>query len=66
MEILVSLTAVLAGIVQGITGFGSGIVIMMILPMFFALPQSAGISTAICMFDKCYTAFPRICNEFRI
>ncbi len=50
MEVLVSLTAVLAGIVQGITGFGSGIVIMMILPMFFSLPESAGISTAICMF----------------
>ena len=50
MEVLVSITAILAGIVQGITGFGSGIVMMMILPHFFALPQSAGISTAICMF----------------
>ena len=50
MEILVSLIAIGAGVVQGITGFGSGIVMMMILPMFFSLPQSAGISTAICMF----------------
>ena len=50
MELLVSLTAVLAGVVQGVTGFGSGIVIMMVLPMFSLLTQSAGISTAICMF----------------
>lgn len=50
MEILVMLTAVLAGIVQGVTGFGSGIVMMMVLPMYFALGESAGISTAICLF----------------
>lgn len=47
MEILIILTAMLAGIIQGITGFGAGIVMMMLLPMYFPLPQSAGISTAI-------------------
>jgi hypothetical protein len=41
--------AILAGIIQGVTGFGSGIVLMMVLPMMFTLPQSAGISSAICI-----------------
>ena len=50
MEILIILITFLAGIVQGVTGFGAGIVMMMILPTFFALPQSAGISTAIGLF----------------
>lgn len=50
MEIIIMFTACLAGIVQGVTGFGSGIVLMMMLPMYFALAQSAGISTAICIF----------------
>ena len=43
------LAAVVAGIVQGVTGFGAGIVMMMILPSLFNnIPQSAGVSTAIC------------------
>jgi hypothetical protein len=42
-------TAFIAGIIQGVTGFGSSLVLMMVLPMMFALPQSAGISTAICI-----------------
>ena len=50
MELAIIGAAVLAGIVQGVTGFGSGIVLMMVLPMFFPLPQSAGLSTAICLF----------------
>ena len=36
--------AFLAGIVQGVTGFGSGTVQMMILPWFFPLNQAAGIA----------------------
>lgn len=47
--ILIVIVAMLAGLVQGITGFGAGIIMMMVLPMFFALPQSAGISSAICI-----------------
>lgn len=42
--------ALLAGIVQGVTGFGSSIVMMMIFPNVFSLLQAAGISTAICIF----------------
>lgn len=41
--------ALLAGIVQGITGFGAGIVMMMVLPLQFAVAQSAGISSSICL-----------------
>lgn len=38
----------LAGVVQGVTGFGAGIVMMMVLPMFFeTLGTAAGVSTAI-------------------
>ncbi len=41
--------ALAAGIVQGVTGFGASIVMMLGLPYFFDLPQAAGISTAICI-----------------
>lgn len=48
--ILIVLLACIAGIVQGITGFGAGIVMMMVLPMILGnIPQSAGVSTAICI-----------------
>lgn len=48
--IYIGIAAVFAGIVQGITGFGAGIVMMMILPMVLgSIPQSAGVSTAICV-----------------
>lgn len=47
--LMIVLFASIAGIVQGVTGFGAGIVMMMGLPYFFTLPQSAGISTAIGM-----------------
>lgn len=43
--VLVVLTF-LAGLVQGITGFGSCIVIMMVLPFYFPLAQAAGIAVA--------------------
>lgn len=47
MELIIGLVAIIAGIVQGVTGFGAGIVLMMALPMFYAIPQSAGIAAAI-------------------
>lgn len=47
--LLIAGAGLTAGIVQGLTGFGAGIVLMMILPMFYALPQAAGISGAICL-----------------
>ena len=40
--------ALLAGLVQGVTGFGSGTVQMMILPWFFPLNEAAGISGVVC------------------
>lgn len=41
--------ALLAGLVQGVTGFGSGTVQMMILPWFFPLNEAAGISGVVCL-----------------
>ncbi len=43
------LPALVAGIVQGVTGFGAGVVMMMFLPLQFSVVQSAGVSSAICM-----------------
>ncbi|MGN1181440.1 MAG: sulfite exporter TauE/SafE family protein [Faecalibacillus sp.] len=43
------LPAFVAGIIQGVTGFGAGVVMMMFLPLQFSVIQSAGISSAICM-----------------
>lgn len=40
-------TSLLAGISQGLTGFGAGIILMIYLPYLFNLPQSAGIVGAI-------------------
>jgi len=44
-----AVAALAAGVVQGVTGFGAGIVLMMVLPFYFALPQSAGIAAAVCI-----------------
>lgn len=45
--IIIGLVAIFSGIVQGITGFGGGIVLMMILPTLFMIPEAAGLSGAI-------------------
>ena len=49
MELLASvfLPALVGGIVQGVTGFGAGIVMMIFLPLSYSVVQSAGISSAI-------------------
>ena len=47
---IVILMAFLGGMVQGITGFGGGIVMMMVFPMLFPLTQAAGINGAILTF----------------
>lgn len=44
---LVLLAAVAAGLIQGVTGFGAGIVLMVVLPQLFPVVQSAGMSQAI-------------------
>lgn len=41
---LIFIFAILAGISQGVCGFGCGIVMMVILPEFFPINQSAGIT----------------------
>ncbi|MBQ3210533.1 MAG: sulfite exporter TauE/SafE family protein [Oscillospiraceae bacterium] len=38
----------LAGIVQGVTGFGAGTLQMMVLPLFFPLIEATGISGVVC------------------
>ena len=40
----------MAGLVQGVTGFGSGTLQMMILPWFFPLNEATGISGVVCCF----------------
>lgn len=44
---VIGLIALCAGAVQGVTGFGAGVVMMMVIPGFFPLNQAAGISSAI-------------------
>ncbi|APU72216.1 sulfite export protein [Companilactobacillus crustorum] len=43
--VVMILAATLAGFVQGVTGFGSGIVLMVFLPQLLPINQSAGVST---------------------
>ena len=45
----IALTAIVAGLVQAVTGFGAGIVLMVVLPQFFTVVQGAGISQSICL-----------------
>ena len=44
--LIIVLITSLAGLVQGVTGFGSCIVIMMVLPHYFPLAQAAGIAVS--------------------
>ena len=41
------LAALLAGLVQGVTGFGGGIITMLIFPIFLSIPVGAGITSAL-------------------
>ncbi len=43
--ILVLIPAMLAGLIQGVTGFGSGIILMIFLPIVFSVSKSAGLAT---------------------
>ena len=45
----VVIAELLAGIFQGITGFGAGIISMMALPLMLPVTEAAGISGAICL-----------------
>ena len=58
MEFLViSLITLIAGFVQGISGFGSSIIVMMVLPTYYTVLQAAGISNAINIFLNGMMAF---------
>ena len=46
---IISLMAFVAGLVQGLTGFGAGIILMVALPSFFDVVEAAGVSQAICL-----------------
>ena len=52
--IVIAIISMIAGLTQGITGFGGGVILMMILPMFYDVITSAGISSAICIV-LCFT-----------
>lgn len=47
--ISVFVMAALAGIVQTVTGFGAGIILMLALPYFFDLVTAPAIASAVCM-----------------
>lgn len=46
---LIFIPAIVAGIVQGVTGFGAGVVMMIFIPLLFNVTQSAAISSSICV-----------------
>ena len=47
--IVIFIFAVISGIAQGVCGFGAGVIMMIILPYFFSISQSAGIAGLISM-----------------
>ena len=47
MYAVMGMMAMLGGVVQGVTGFGAGIVMLMALPFYFAIPQATAISSAV-------------------
>lgn len=42
-----ALAALSGGLVMGVTGFGAGMVIMMVLPVFYSLTESAAIAGVV-------------------
>ena len=53
--IAIALVTMVAGFVQTVTGFGAGIVNMLILPLFLGINVSAGISGMVTLFPVSYT-----------
>ena len=45
----VFLCAVLAGVVQSLTGFGGAVMMMLVLPYYFAIPAASSIASAVCL-----------------
>lgn len=48
-ELSIVTIAFMAGIIQAVTGFGGGIVMMMVLPNLFSMNQASSISGAVCI-----------------
>lgn len=44
----VPLSALLAGLVQGVTGFGAGVLLMLFYPLWFSVAQSSAMSQCLC------------------
>lgn len=42
-------SAVLAGLIQSMTGFGAAVTMMLVVPRFFSMLQAPALTTAICM-----------------
>ena len=47
MYLVCALAALLAGLVQGIAGFGSGPVQMMVYPLYWTIPAAAAVSVCV-------------------
>lgn len=41
--------ALVGGLVQGVTGFGAGVVLMLVLPVLLTVPRAAAVSGAVCV-----------------
>ena len=48
--VLVAMIAVVSGLIQGITGLGGGMLLMLVLPLFFTVQVSSAVAGAICLF----------------
>ena len=48
MLVVIALTAVVAGMIQNIAGFGAGVVMLLVLPRFFDVITAASLNQAIC------------------
>ncbi len=57
MLLVIMAMAFCGGLIQGMTGFGSVIVMMLVLPTLFMVPQAAGISSAIELLLCCLMAY---------
>lgn len=45
--VMISIFSVLAGISQGVCGFGAGVILMVLLPHFYPISQSAAVTGII-------------------
>ena len=48
LSVLIPLPALFAGVVQGVTGFGAGVLLMLFYPLWFSIAQSSAMSQFLC------------------